>query len=144
MATGDNAIVPLFDPGAKITAAATAAIGAGRFVRPSANMQGGPLLDISGPTTALTGGNLMQVAQTVAGERAIGVAGWDASGAGEVLPVYNGPGIVVPMVSGAATAAGVEVQSDANGAAIPLAAGRPNGMAISAAAGGVVYVRLST
>jgi hypothetical protein len=144
MATGDNAIVPLFDPGAKITAAATAAIGAGRFVKPSGNFQGGPLLDVTGPTTPLTGGNLMQVAQCVAGDKAVGVAGWDASGAGEVLPVYNGPGIVVPMVSGAATTAGAEVQSDANGAAIPLAAGKSNGMAVSAASGGVVYVRLYT
>lgn len=142
MATGDNAVIPLYEPGSRITAAATAAIGAGRFVKISGNLQGGPGLDVSTPTSPLTGGNLPQVAQCVAGDKAYGVSGWDAAASGDVLPVLNGPGMVVPMVSGAATTAGQEVQSDANGAAIPLAAGKSNGMAISAAAGGVVYVRL--
>lgn len=144
MATGDNAIVPLFDPGRKVTAVATAAIGAGRFVKPSGNFQGGPLLDVTGPTTPITGGNNMQVAQCVSGDKAFGVAAYDAAASGDPVPVYCGPGLIVPMVSGAATAAGAEVQSDANGAAITLAAGKSNGMAVSAASGGVVYVRLYT
>jgi hypothetical protein len=141
VATGDNPITPLFEDADRITAAATAAVGSGRFVKPSGNFQGGPLLDLTGPTTPLVGGNLIQAAQCVAGDKALGVADRDASGSGEVFGIITGHDIV-PMVSGAATTAGAEVQSDANGAAIPLAAGRPNGIAVSAASGGIVYVKL--
>lgn len=146
MATGDNPIIPLFEDADRITAAATAAIGSGRFVKPSGNFQAGPLLDITGPTTPLTGGNLIQVAQCVAGDRALGVADRDASGSGEVLGVITGHDIV-PMVSGGATTAGAKVMSDANGAAVPWtsAASEANnalGIAVSAAAGGICYVKL--
>lgn len=142
MATGDNAIIPLHEKGDRITCAAGAAIGAGRFVKISANMQQvSPLLDLSTPTSPLTGGNLPVVAQCVAGDKAFGVAEWDASGAGEVLGVFCGH-FIVPMVAGAAVAAGVEVQADANGAAITLAAGKANGIAVNTAVGGIVYVRI--
>jgi hypothetical protein len=98
---------------------------------------------VSSPTSPLSGGNLPQVAQCVAGDRAFGVAGFDGANAGDVIPVINGPGIVVPMNAGAAITAGQEVQSDANGDAIPLAAGKSNGMALSGAGlGTTVYVRL--
>lgn len=146
MATGDNPITPLFRDADRITAACTAAVGSGRFVKPSGNFQGGPLLDLTGPTTPLTGGNLPQVAQCVAGERAIGVADRDGSGSGEVIGVITGHEIV-PMVSGAATTAGAKVMSDANGAAVPWTsaaseANNANGIAVSAASGGIVYVKL--
>jgi len=134
MATGDNPVVPLFEPGERPTAAATAAIGAGKFLKVSADMQASPILNV---TTPLVGGNLFQVAQTVAGDRAIGVAGWDASGSGEVLPVL-GPNMVVPMVAGAAITFGNEVQSDAAGLPIPLAAGKSNGIALNSASGGAI------
>jgi predicted RecA/RadA family phage recombinase len=142
VATGDNAIVPLHEVGDRITAAAGAAIGAGRFVRISANMQQtSPLLDISTSLSPLTGGNLPVVSQCTAGQKAFGVAEWDAAAAGDVLGVYCGH-FIVPMVSGAAITAGVEVESDANGAAITLASGKANGIAVNTAVGGVVYVRL--
>jgi hypothetical protein len=144
MALGDNPVIPLFEPGTRITCAVSAAVTAGRFVKISGNIQAGPLLDLATPTGPLVKGNLLVVALCVAGDRAFGVSGWDAPTADDPLAVLNGPGMVVPMVAGAAVAAGVEVQSDAAGAAITLAAGKSNGMAVSAAVGGIVYVRLYT
>ena len=132
MAVGDNPVIPLFEPGERPTGAATAAIVAGKFIKIGADMQAQPLLNVSAP---LTGGNLMQVAQCVAGDRAIGVSGWDAPGVGDVLPII-GPNLIVPMVAGAAIAFGVEVQSDAAGNPITLAAGKSNGIALNAAANG--------
>jgi hypothetical protein len=144
MATGDNAIVPLFDPGPKITAAATAAIGAGRFVKPSGNFQGGPLLDLTGPTTPLTGGNLMQVAQCVAGDKAIGVAGWDASGAGEVFGSTTGRGSWCRWSAAPRPRRARRCSRTRTGPRSRSRRASPNGMAISAASGGVVYVKLYT
>lgn len=141
MATGDNPVQPLFEPSNRVTVVATAAVGAGRFVKPSGNFQGGPLLDLTGPTTPLVGGNLIQCAQCVAGDKAIGVALYDASGNGEPFPCAMAH-FILPVVAGGAIAAGNEVQSDANGAAIVLAAGKANGIAVSAAAGGVVYIKM--
>jgi hypothetical protein len=143
MAYGDNPVVPLREPGERPTAAVTAAVTGGRFVKISGNYQGGPLLDLSTPTSPLTGGNLPQIAQCVAGDKAYGVSGHDGPTAGDVIPVLQGPGMVVPMTAGAAITAGQEVQSDANGNPIPLAAGKSNGMAESGAGNGAtVYVRL--
>lgn len=140
MATGDNATIPLFEPGERITAAATAPVVSGKFVKVTADMQSQPALNIAAP---LTGGNLIQCAQAVAGDKAFGVAGYDAAAIGDSFPVLNGPGMVVPMVAGAAITAGQEVQSDAAANPIPLAAGKSNGMAVNSAANGAtVYVRL--
>lgn len=150
MATGDNAITPLYEPGTRITAAATGAIGAGKFVKIGGNFQGGPLLDLTGPTTPLVKGNLPQVSVCGAGQKAFGVSGADASGADEVLPIINGPGIVVPMTAGATITAGNEVMSDASGNPVPWTsaaseANRVLGLAISGAANAAaVYVRLYT
>lgn len=141
MATGDNPTIPLYEPGSRITAAITAAVVSGTFVKISGSFQGGPLLSVSAP---LTGGNLPQVAQCTAAAKAFGVAGADGALSGDVIPVICGPGIVVPMIVGAGTVtAGQEVECDAAGKPITLASGRPCGMAISTAtATNVVYIRL--
>lgn len=150
MATGDNPITPLFEPGQKITARITAAVTAGRFVKPSGNFEGGPLLDVSTPTGPLTGGNLMKVATCGAGQQAIGVAGTDGAADGDVIPVLNGPGLVVPMTAAGAITAGDKIMSDASGRATTwvTAASEANnalGVAISGAADtATVYVRLFT
>jgi Uncharacterized conserved protein (DUF2190) len=149
MAKGDNPIIPLYEPGSRITGAATAAITSGRFVKP-ADFQGGPLLDLSTPTSPLTKGNMLKVTQCGAGEKAIGVAGWDAPSADDELPVINGPGIVVPMVAGGTIAAGAKVMSDANGQPVAWTsaaseANNANGIALNAVTvGQTVYVRLYT
>lgn len=132
MATGDNPVIPLFEEGHRPTAAAQAVVGAGRFVKVAADLQASPILNISSP---LVGGNLVQVAQCVAGDRAFGVSGWDAAAVGDVLPVICQP-LIVPMVAGAAITFGQEVQSDAAGLPITLAAGKSNGIALNSAAGG--------
>lgn len=141
MATGDNPLIPLFEPGSRVTAAITAPVNSGTFVRPSASFQGGPPLSLN---SALTGGNLMQVATCGAGQRAFGVAVTDGALATDVIPVICGHDTVIPMIAGAAIAIGVELESDATGRAVTLAAGRANGMAVSTAsiAGAIVYVRL--
>jgi hypothetical protein len=139
MAVGDNPVIPLFEEGHRPTAAAAAAVFAGKFIKVGADLQASPILNT---TTPLVGGNLMQVVQCVAGDRAIGISGWDAPNVGDVLPVISLP-IVVPMVAGAAVTFGQEVQSDAAGLPIPLAAGKSNGIALNSAAGGAtVWVAL--
>jgi hypothetical protein len=140
VATGDNAILRLFDEADKLTCAVTAAVSAGHFVAPSGNFQAGPLLDVSTPSAPLSGGNLIQVAHCGAGLKALGVAAWDCAASGDVLSVYGGG--VVPVVSSGAIAAGAEVESNATGVAIARATGIALGLAVSAAANNIVYVRL--
>lgn len=143
MAVGDNPVIPLFEDGDRPTAAAASAVTNARFVRWATGFQAGPLLDVSSPTSPLTGGNLPQAQQCVAGERAAGVAGWDAPNAGDVFPVIAGGGFIVPMLAGGTITAGQEVQSDANGQPITLASGRPNGQALnSTTVGNTVWVQL--
>lgn len=149
MATGDNPLIPLYEEGDRFTAAVTAAVTSGRFVKPSGNFQGGPLLDLTGPTTPLVKGNLPQVAQCVAGDRALGVAAWDAPNVDDVLPVINnGSGMIVPMVAGGTIVAGNKVMSDAAGQPVAWVsaaseANNSNGLALNGATvGQTVYVRL--
>lgn len=140
MATGDNAILPLFEPGRRPSAAVTAPVVAAKFVKVAADMQASPILNITSP---LVGGNLIQVAQTVAGDRAFGVSVWDAAAAGDVVALMRAP-MVVPMTAGAAITFGQQVQSDAAGNPIPLAAGIANGIACNSAANGAtVWVALT-
>jgi hypothetical protein len=143
MALGDNTVLALFEPADDITAAVTAAVTSGKFVKvAAAGLQGGPLLDISSPTSPLTKGNLIQVTQCVAGDKAFGVTKWDTAAADDVVGLFTGNQIV-PMIAGAAITAGQEIQSDAAGLPIPLAAGKANGLAVSNAAGAAtVYIQL--
>jgi hypothetical protein len=139
MAVGDNPVIPLFEEGHRPTGAAAAAIVAGKFIKIGADLQASPILNVATP---LVGGNLMQVVQCVGGDRCIGVSGWDAPTIGDVVPIIALP-LIVPMVAGAAITFGQEVQSDAAGNPITLAAGRSNGIALNSAAGGAtVWVAL--
>lgn len=139
MAKGDNAILPLYDDADHLTGRATAAIGGGRFVVISGDLEASPILSASAPSTS--GGN-MKIAQAGAGARALGVAAYDAAADGDKIHVYTGRQ-VVPMVAGANITAGVQVESDANGKPITLASGIANGIAVSTAtSGNVVYIAL--
>lgn len=138
MATGDNAITPLFEPSTIITCRVTAAVGAGKFVAPSGNFEGGPALVVATP---LVGGNLIQVAHCGAGLKALGVAIYDGATDGDPIPVAIGRGIW-PVVSSGAIAAGAQVEVGAAGVAIALASGIAVGQAVSAAASNVCYVRI--
>lgn len=100
------------------------------------------LIDITSTSlpTSYDSGNFV-VATCGAGVKAVGVAAYDQAANG-ILPVKK-RGKIVPVTTGAAITAGQEVQSDAAGKAIPLATGRPNGLAHnSAAAGDDVFVEL--
>ena len=108
----------VYDPGATITAQATAAVTAKRF------------LAISGNRTA--GGNI-SVAPAAAAGRTCGVAGNDAA-VGELVRVVRGGGRVVRVTASGAIAAGAEVQVGANGTAATRAAGVAVGYAITGAA----------
>lgn len=147
MATGDNAVIPLFEPGERITANATAVVAAGRFVKISGDMESPPIMTVATP---ITGGNNVQCAQCVAGDRAFGVAGYDAAAIGDKFPVINGPGIVVPMTAGGTITANDQVMSDAAGKPVTWTsaaseANHANGLAVSSAASaGIVYIRLYT
>jgi hypothetical protein len=55
---------------------------------------------------------------------------------GTVGGMHGQPGMIVPVTTGAAVTAGQQVQTDANGMAIPLAAGAIAGLAMSGAGSG--------
>jgi hypothetical protein len=146
MALGDNAISALVDPGEKFSAAVTAAVTSGRFVKISGDWQASaPALNVSAP---LTKSNLPQVALCGAGQQGIGVARWDAPTADDVIGVYCGTQ-VVPMVADGAVTAGDKIMSGATGGAKTwvFAASDANnvlGVAWSTAADtATVYVKLS-
>lgn len=148
MALGDNAIVALFDDGDEITVATDAAVGAGRFVKVSAPMQGGPLLDTSTVAGPLTKGNLIRVAACGAGQRAFGVTRWDTAAADDVVGVYCGTQVVPMVADGAVTAGDIIMSGSAGGAKtwVSAASDANHELAIavtSAADTATVYVKLA-
>ncbi|MEZ0352384.1 capsid cement protein [Mycobacterium sp. pR1184] len=108
----------VYDPGADITAEATAAVTARRFLAVSGNR---------------TGGGNIAVAPAAAGVRACGVAGNDAA-IGELVRLVRGNSRVVKVTASGAIAAGAEVQVGAGGTATTLAAGVAVGYAMTGAA----------
>ena len=117
----------VYDPGANITAEATGAITARRF------------LAISGNRAA--GGNLAVVHATAAG-RICGVAGNDAA-SGELVTVVRGNSRVVKVTAVANISAFAEVEVGANGQATPLASGVAVGYAVTGAtAAGIAEISL--
>jgi Uncharacterized conserved protein (DUF2190) len=120
--------IPFKEPGSAVTGKATATITGKRFLAVSGNRTGG---GAGGLSTDLA--NVYQVAHAGAGVRAIGVSKWDAAN-GSLVGIHTQPGIIVPVTAGATITAGQEVQSDANGQAIPLAAGKSLGVAMTGAA----------
>ena len=104
---------------------ASAAVTGKRFVKISGSRQSGP-----GLSATAEGGNYV-MAQAVSGDKAVGVAAYD-SASGAKGACLGQPGKIVPVTSGAAIAAGAEVQSDALGKAITLAAGKSLGVCMTA------------
>lgn len=121
-----NECIPFLEPGDRWTGHASAAVRGKRFVKISGNRQSGP-----GLATTTEGGNYL-VAEAGAGQEVVGVASYDAAINTKVPVISYG---VVPVTAGAAITAGVAVESDAQGRAIPLASGIRVGVAMTAASG---------
>lgn len=122
-----NECIPYYKPGADVTFQATATITGKRFVKVSGNRVSGP-----GLTTAVDGSNY-SAAPCGAGERAIGVAKYDAASGKKVAVALAG---IVPVTAGGTIAAGAEVEADATGKAITKASGVPLGVCMTAATSG--------
>lgn len=129
--------IPYKEDGSALTFKATAAVRENRFLVISGNRTGGP-----GLSTDLS--NVYQMAEAGAGAHAVGVSD-KAVANGSLGGTYSRPGMVVPVTSGAAIAAGQAVQSDAEGRAIPLAAGVKLGVCMNGvgAANADAEIRLS-
>lgn len=110
--------IPFWDDADEITCHANVALTGQRFV------------NIVGPTVE---GNPL-VGLPAAGGITFGVAGRDVA-AGDKVLVYTA-NLVVPVEAAAAIAAGQEVEVNALGQVIPLAAGRARGRALDDAANG--------
>lgn len=119
-----NEAIAYYDAGEDITCHCEAAVTGKRFVAISDPMQAG----FAGLASTSAGGNPV-VSPAGAGVKAFGVATYDAA-IGAKVPVMRGHK-VVPVTSGAAITAGAEVESDATGRAITLAAGKALGIALN-------------
>lgn len=118
--------VPFFKPGDDLTGHCTAAVVGQHLVSISANVQAD---------------GAYSVATTGAGLRALGVAMRDGA-IGDRIPIMTEG--VLPIISTGALAAGVEVQADAAGQVIALAAGRSVGVLMAdVAAGAVAQVKVN-
>jgi hypothetical protein len=122
-----NVSTQYFETG-NVSFRATANVTGKRFVAPSGDVTGGP-----GLSTDMQ--NLYRMAHPAAGARVAGVAKYDVP-SGTVGGMHGQPGMIVPVTTGAAVTAGQQVQTDANGMAIPLAAGAIAGLAMSGAGSG--------
>lgn len=121
----ENEAIPYYEPGGRVTGQATAAVTGKRFVMISADRVSGP----EPVSDAVDGGNL-QVAHATAAGRIFGVASHDAA-IGAKVTILCDPGMIVPVLSGAAIAFFEEVEVGANGTAIPRdAVARPAAIAV--------------
>jgi Uncharacterized conserved protein (DUF2190) len=127
MPAGVNECIPFYEPGQRITGKCSVAVTGKRFVRITANRTSGPGL------SATAEGGVYQVGPPAAGGAVFGVAAYDGA-LNEIIPIYQGPGFVVPVRCSAAVAAGDEVQVDATGQVLPFAAGVKVGYCVNGAA----------
>lgn len=112
-----NEAIPLYRPGADVSAT------------PTAPVKGKTFVNVSG---AIAGG-LVKVAPATAAGPAFGVAAFDAPTGGTVA-VIRGSKQILPVVAGGTLAAGEEVEVGAGGKAVKLASGKAVGRALDAAA----------
>lgn len=118
----NNECLPLFEDGDELTCLTTAAVTGKRFVAVTGNLQSDNAPTIGPPAAA---------------GRVFGIAMYDAA-AGARVGVWRGRTEVFPVTTGAASgaiAAFQELQVDATGAVVPLAAGVAVGYAVSGSAG---------
>ena len=115
---------PLFRPGAEVTGLAAAGVTGKRFLTATGR--------------GLDGG--IKVATATQGDKAFGVAAYDA-GSGATVPVLRGG--IVPVTAGGAISAGDQIEVGTDGKAVKLASGVAVGQAIETATSGAdVFVAL--
>lgn len=122
-----NVCIPYYEKADKVSAIATASVTGKRFVAISATRSSGPGIPATaqiGASDPTEGGNY-KVAHASAGAKAFGVAEYDAANGDHLGVIRSG---IVPVTSGAAIAAGAEVEVGANGKVITLASGKAVGM----------------
>lgn len=130
MPTLANQCIPFFEDGDELTVFASAAVLGSRFCAISGNMQA------DGTPT---------VAPPAAAGRVFGVNHYDVA-IGKRGGVWRDRGMIVPVTTGAASgamAAFAEVQVDATGAVVPLAAGVAVGFLVDGTAGNGVAAKVS-
>lgn len=110
-----NECIPLYRPGADVTAVTTGAVTGKTFVAQSA---------------ALTTGLISVAAATAAGA-VFGVAAYDAA-SGARVAVIRGPKSIVPVTAGGTIAYNAEVEVGSGGKAVTIASGIAVGRAVSA------------
>jgi hypothetical protein len=137
-----NECIPFYEASytQKLTVHFDVGVGGKIFCAPLAQRQSGPGL-AADPLATGDGGNYRTPGLPAAGGKVGGVVGWDVA-TGAKGSVIRGAGTILPVLSGAAVAQGNEVQVDATGRVIPLAAGKPVGLAHSAAGGAGVEVEV--
>lgn len=118
----------------KLTVHFLAAVLGKRFCAPLGAYQSGP-----GLASTSEGGNLQTAGYPAAAGRVGGVNMYDVALGGKG-GVTRGKGTMIPVASGAAVAVGNELQVDATGRVVPLAAGVAVGLAHSAAGGADIDV----
>lgn len=118
-----NECIPLYRPGADLTALTTGAVTGCTFV------------DISATRDTSTG--LVKIATATAAGKTFGVAAYDAASGAKVSVIRN-KGAIVPVLFGGTVAAGAEVEVGSGGKAVVLASGSPRGRAIETGANNVV------
>jgi hypothetical protein len=120
-----NQCIPFFEPGAEITAQASAALlGCHAVVIDPAKTNFQAQANIQ----ATSDDSNVWVKKPTAGARIFGVTGWDVA-ANKFVTIFRGPGMCVPIkaAAAAALAPGVEVEVDANGEVVALSTGKAIG-----------------
>lgn len=112
-----NECIPLYTPGAVVTAELTA------------DVKGKTFVALTGPMA----GGLPKVATATAAGAKWGVAVRDGKSGGRV-PVIRAKGVILPVVAGAAIAALAEVEIGAGGKVVTATSGVKVGRALDAAA----------
>jgi hypothetical protein len=125
-----NECIPYYDDGDHITGYCTAAVTGKTFVMITGNRSGG----VFNPSSTLPADKgAVNIGPAAAAGMVFGVAGYDGA-QGDFIEVVRGTKMVVPVTAGAAINAFQEVQVGPAQGAVPLAAGRAVGYALTAAA----------
>jgi hypothetical protein len=118
--TTPNSSLPIYKPADEVTGHVTSAVLGKHFVKISGNRSADGNISIAPPSAA---------------GRTFGVAAFDG-GIGDKVTVHHSPGMIVPVVAAGNITAFAEVEVDATGAVVTLAAGVARGYVVTGATNG--------